>query len=161
MRAKAKELGLGPAARMDEWLGRQIGMTPQAIRNYVTAQREPRNAAVVEAIEDALDLPRHRLGTFLGYGPPPFSMSPELLDQLGSIEQMAREHPGAGGFSVTGWLGQARRQIAQLEARVAAVEAALVNQQFALAAEKGELDTTQTGTVQKPPATGGYDPDEE
>lgn len=60
---------LPPATRLDNWLGEQIGLSSQAVRNYLSAIREPKNAEIVEAIEDAVGVPRHHLGKHLGYGP--------------------------------------------------------------------------------------------
>lgn len=97
-------LALPAATRLDEWLAEQVGLSSQAIRNYLSALREPKNAEIVASIEDALGVPRHHLGRHLGYGPSASqrldvlearveSMSVQLQQALELLQEVARPVP--------------------------------------------------------------------
>lgn len=77
----------GHPDRDDEWLGAQVGLTGQAIRNYLAGLREPKNAAIVEQLEDALTVPRYSLGRHLGYGPAVSEQWEELNRRVDALDR--------------------------------------------------------------------------
>lgn len=72
-----KAIHLDAGLRTDEWLAREIGLSSQAVRNYLSGIREPNRGRVI-LIETVLDLDRNELGRHLGIG----VSDSERLDQL-------------------------------------------------------------------------------
>lgn len=86
LRDRAIDLPLG--TRTDDWLGEQVGVSSQAIRNYLNGLREP-NRTRVALMEAALDLEPHTLGRILGIG----ISDSERLDQLeAQVVTLNHEH---------------------------------------------------------------------
>jgi ribosome-binding protein aMBF1 (putative translation factor) len=73
--------------RSDEWLAEQVGLSPQAIRNYLAGIREP-SRNVVAKIEDAVGVQRHELGRHLGIGP---DITQQVVDLRAEVGQLRAE----------------------------------------------------------------------
>lgn len=89
MRKRAETLP--PGTRLDDWLGGQVGLSGQAIRNYLAAIREPKSGKIVERIEAALEVPSHHLGRHLGYGPSPTQRLDDLETRMNALDAVLQQ----------------------------------------------------------------------
>lgn len=86
--AYSKAENFNPSVRGDVWLAGKVHLSSQAIRNYMSGIREPRNAGIVAAMEAALDLEPHALGRHLGYGE---SVTQQIADLSRRVDRLTEQ----------------------------------------------------------------------